>query len=168
MRTPFAHHPSSRPVRIPRLRAKEGWREWHAHGNWGMRGGRKEGVRVCPPFCAHVERGVRGKQEGGTKEGGAHQRGGAHSGRTHGRRHAQGRGVATRGWRTPFAHPCSHGPFARKGVGGVDGTRGNEGKGAGRANGGAGRGYCLSLFPRVPHSIHEAALFTRYFHLFLL
>jgi len=127
----------------------------------GVRWAERRGARV-PPFCVHVERGVRGKREGGrTKEGGAH------SGRTHGRRHAQGRGVARRGWRTPFAHPCSHGPFARKGVGGVDGTRGNEGRGAGRANGGAGRGYCLSLLPRVPHSIHEAALFTRYFHLFL-
>ncbi len=43
-------------------------------------------------------------------------------------------------------------PICAQRGGGVDGTRGNEGRGAGHANRGTGRGYCLSLFPRVPHS----------------
>ncbi len=44
---------------------------------------------------------------------------------------------------------------------GADGTCGNEGRGAGRTNGGTGRGYCLSLLPCIPHLIQVAYFLHR-------
>src|SRR6266702_8666092 len=99
-------------------------RTWKLRGAWWVE---TRGVHVPPILCTCGKGGVRGQREGGcTKErGDAPKRRGAHPQEvacTNRRRHTQGRGMAMRGQQTPFVPPCSHAPFACKGVGGAWGA----------------------------------------------
>ena len=148
-------------VRAPmhRLRAKEGG----ANGARTETGGRAE-IRGhdCPPFCAHTGGGGKGAMgRGGAQTGG---------GRTNERGRAQGGGMATSGRWTPFVHPCSNTPFARKGGGGGGrGARQQEGGANGVGAQQGGRGKRVLFVPPPMHTwIHGDTLFTCCFHLFLL